>query len=390
MDYNEHWQIIDGLGEGGQGKVFRVNDKLEFAMDDQFYETFENAIKGVTSVQYREDKRKYIDSFRGIISKISQAENPTNHGALKILHEPQDARDSERAQERIKSEIEAMRGISHPNLLKILDADPDAQWFVSEFHLKGSLGKTENKEIFIGDFVKSLQALRPLVEGIAKFHGEGFVHRDIKPQNIFIGSNENLVLGDFGLVAIEGSQHTRISGTWENVGSRDWMPGWAQGMRIEELKSTFDVFSLGKLLWAMISDIPILRLWYFDRDEFNLEVKFPETPYINLANSLFKKCIVEDEENCLPDANSLLEEIDKILSIIGIGADLIGDGIKRKCKVCGIGTYQLVADKDLDKIKNIGLNPYSGDTLKIFTCAHCGHVQFFHFKENNGPPAWNQ
>jgi len=167
------------------------------------------------------------------------------------------------------------------------------------------------------------------------------------------------------------------------------MPGWAMGMRIEDIKPTFDVFCLGKLLWAMVSNTPILQLWYYYKPQFNLEQMFPNAPYINLANKLFENCIVENEEDCLPDATSLLEEIDKIQTIIDRNADLIGDDIIRTCKVCGIGNYRLIIDKD-SKPENIGINPVGNQTFKIFTCDNCSHIQFFHFPGNKIPPAWTK
>jgi len=187
-------------------------------------------------------------------------------------------------------------------------------------------------------------------------------------------------------------QYTRISGTFENVGSRDWMPAWAMGMRIEDIKPSFDVFSLGKLLWSMVSGSPLLRLWYFDRPGFNLEEKFPDTQSMTLANSLFKKCIVENEEDCLSDATSLLQEVDKVLFIINNNADLISPKVKRRCRVCGIGNYQLFVDSDnVYHARNFGLQPTGDSTFKIFACNHCGHVQLFFFPgQGKVPPAWEE
>ena len=93
-------------------------------------------------------------------------------------------------------------------------------------------------------------------------------------------------------------EHTRISDTFENVGSTDWMPAWASRLRIEDINPSFDVYSLGKTLWSMVSDSPVLRLWYFNEDEFNLENKFPNTKYMQLVNELLSKCVVEKEEAC--------------------------------------------------------------------------------------------
>ena len=138
----------------------------------------------------------------------------------------------------------------------------------------------------------------------------------------------------------------------------------------------------------MVSSTPILRLWYFDQPQFNLEEMFPNAPSIKLANMLFKKCIVEFEENCLPDATALLEEVDKVLSMIDRNADLIGENVERPCKVCGIGNYKLLIDRNTPRLGNFGIDPRSGQTYKMFTCNHCGHVQLFLFIDGKIPPAW--
>jgi len=230
------------------------------------------------------------------------------------------------------------------------------------------------------------------VEGVAKLHAHEprYVHRDIKPENIFIGAEEKLILGDFGLIFFENAQHTRISETYQNVGSRDWMPGWAIGMRIDEVRPTFDVFSLGKVIWSMTSGRRVLRLWYFKDDEFNVEKIFQDSPGMNFANQLFNKRIVEREKNCLPDAGALLQEVDRTIGLIECGAEPIGLMVKRRCKVCGTGEYNLVADDDLLKIRRFGFNSVGNRTMKIFTCSNCGNVQLFSYDKETPPPAWHK
>jgi serine/threonine protein kinase len=331
---------------------------------------------------------KFFELFRKTLGDLIRMEDSSNHGALKVLHDPKFARDPGLAEARIKREIEAMRTVSHPNLLKILDADPDSKWFVSQFYSKGSLDK--HLKIYVGDFFKALKALRPLIEGVSELHKMGYVHRDIKPQNVFLDSNNNLILGDFGLIFFTDSDHTRISETFENVGSRDWMPPWAYSMRVEEVKPTFDVFSLGKVLWSMVSGSPVLPLWYFDTEKFDLEKMFPKRPYIKYANLLFKKCVVQYEKDCLRDATALLEEVDRVLAIMDANADFIGFGsrIERSCKVCGIGHYKLIIDRNIQQMQSFGIDPQGSPwRMKNFTCDHCGHVQLFAFG-NEEPRAW--
>ena len=63
------------------------------------------------------------------------------------------------------------------------------------------------------------------------------------------------MLGDCGL-AIKMENQDRITMTFENVGTRDYQPPWSYTMPLQDVKPSFDVFSLGKLLWAMVSGKP--------------------------------------------------------------------------------------------------------------------------------------
>lgn len=387
MGYEIRWRILQELGQGGQGKVYRVLDTHKVSHHSEIMTSIIDSIRQFSGISLEKDRREKFESFRKAVIDITRMEDPQNHGALKVLHEPKEARDPERAEARINNEIKSMAKISHPNLLKILDYDVDDRWFVSEFHPNGPL--TSNRHLFTGNFASALKAFRPLVEGVAELHKKRVVHRDIKPDNVFLDANDNLVLGDFGLVFFTDQQHARISDTFENVGSRDWMPAWAMGMRIEDIRPNFDVFCLGKLLWAMVSNIPILRLWYFDRPEFNLEKMFLDDSVIRFVNPLLEKCIVEDEDACLPDASALLEEVDKMLSILEVKADTIDLKIERKCRVCGLGFYKLLVDPDITDVseRSIGLNPPIGKH-RVYNCNSCGHVQWFYFRDKLLPPAW--
>ena len=167
----------------------------------------------------------------------------------------------------MSAEVEALLKLNHPSLVHIYEANTHERWFVMEYFngtLLDVLARTQN------DVLGSFLAFRPLVHAVAELHERGLVHRDIKPGNVFIADDGHLVLGDFGLVINTGAGDFRVTDTYENVGSRDWMPAWAYGQRMDAVRPDFDVFSLGKLLWSMISGKPFLRLWYFQQDEFNL------------------------------------------------------------------------------------------------------------------------
>lgn len=388
MNYETRWKIISNIGEGGQGVVYKVldqqkyNPEINYGMLNQGLEGFQ--IIQQTSLQLlqhsnikdpNKSKLKYQQFREGIVDIVNSM-NENDYGALKILHQPNDARDFINAEERLKREIKSMSSIKHPNLLKIIETDVDGKWFVSQYHPKGTLAN--NSSFFKNNLVYALKVFRPLVEGVSELHKLGQIHRDIKPQNIFIDINGNLVLGDFGLIHFTDQKHTRISNTWENVGSRDWQPAWSLNMRIEELKPTFDIFCLGKVLWSMLSGLPVLRLWYYNREEFNIEKLFPNSPFFHLVNALFAKCIVENENDCLKDASALLTEIDDLIKRIELNTDLINSQSQIRCKLCGLGYYKMIVDSGEHIAHMFGVNVSGASEFKIFSCSNCGNVQFFY------------
>jgi len=218
-----------------------------------------------------------------------------------------------KARERLANEIKALRSIEHPNIVRILDADPNANWIVYELMSGGTL--RDNHRRYKGDPIAAVDAISGLAEGVAKLHDKGLVHRDIKPANIFWGHDGRLVLGDFGLVFAQSGD--RITNTDEKVGTTDWTPTWAIGHhRWDEVKPSFDVFALGKLLWALIAGDVFLRLHYFDRKEYDLTTRFPEDDRMVRINTLLSKCIVEHEADCLHDARALQQELEAIASVL--------------------------------------------------------------------------
>lgn len=364
MDYGKRWEIISEIGAGGQGKVSRVLDKRKVNLEPKsITRAFTDAVR---------NREQGFNGIRKAVLAITQAENPVNHGALKELHSPSDARNSEDAEERLRRELKVMQSIKHPNLLDVIDMDTDEKWFVSQFYQHGTLGKQSGR--FTGRLLEALHAFRPLVEGVAKLHSAEQVHRDIKPDNVFLADNYQLILGDFGLIYSNDFVGSRLSSTLENVGSTDWMPGWAMRMRLDDVRPSFDVFSLGKTLWSMVSDTPILRLWYYDREEFNLEKKFPAMREMRLVNDLFSKCIVEEEKDCIPDANALLEEINGLIGSIELGSDL-KSGLYRPCRVCGVGNYEPVRIDHNKNLEYYGLHNVT--SIVLHECDQCGHIQMF-------------
>ena len=137
MDYSKKWKIIGNLGEGGQGKVYRV---LKLDVEPNNKQPIISALKKIvleaTNQQIREEN---YETFYKVLLEMFKERDLSKQGALKVLHKPQEARNAVLAQKRIKREINAMFDNLHPNLIKILDADPESSWYVSQFYPNGTL-----------------------------------------------------------------------------------------------------------------------------------------------------------------------------------------------------------------------------------------------------------
>jgi len=395
-NYNEKWHILDDFENkmGGQGTVFKVVEKKNFNLKE-LYPELQKSVNGllnqggtgnISSGKYSEKAAV----FHSIIQKFNQFDNPENHFALKVMNEIKNADLLKEAKLRAEKEIENMANTKHPNLINIVDSDIWNHWFVSPFYQKGTL--ENNRDYYKGNLYETLIFLRPLIDGVSLLHKKGLVHRDIKPANIFINKNNEPILGDFGLM-FNFLDNPRLTRTSENVGSWEWMPPWAENKRFNDVESSFDIYSLGKLLWYLISGKDLLQREYFDNKENNVELLFPEKKEMQFANIIFNKTIVEDKKDCIGDAKQLLNLIDEIIEVIQSRADFLLFNIKRICKACGKGEYRVYTDTNEDPNKEelfgFGIRPSKGGDFKLFCCTTCGHTQLFFKKSNAELKFWD-
>ena len=224
--------------------------------------------------------------------------------------------------------------------------------------------------MFTADIYRALTALRPIVAVVAKLHAKGTVHRDIKLQNTLVSDTGELVLGDFGIVFLEGGN--RPTEQLERVGSRDWMPPWAHtGMRVDDVKPSFDVFPLGKMIWCMISGRTMLPFWYHREPQNDLTKLFPHNTAMHLVNEVLDRCVVQHEKDCLSSASELLKIVDETIDALRVGGEPVSDGIPRRCRVCGRGHYRRI------KKDSASLAEAPTILVDVYGCESCGHIQMF-------------
>ena len=384
MNYGK-WQTIRELGRGGQGVVHLARDTSQVKLAEEVLPGIGNAVQFLAGAHTQVDRNLRASELAKNITKYLAKDAPQHCAALKVLHTH--VRDDHKATERLRREVEVLQEGLHPHIIRILDSSLEKGWFATPYYPLGPL--SENKPLFTGKPLEALEAFCSLVSAVVMLHVVGIVHRDIKPENIFV-SGQDLVLGDFGLVHFDDNANTRVSDTYENVGSRDWMPTWAYGKRVDELRPSFDVFSLGKVLWAMISGKTLLPLWYHHEEQYDLTSLFPDDPDMFLINVFLDGCIQEREERVYPSAQEVLKQIDRLLGILNRGGQLLRREAPRFCQACGYGRYRLIADDKTQPTASgdFGLTPVGRVKWRIYRCATCGHIQMFQMQED--PEAWGE
>ena len=377
------WEVVRFIDQGGQGRVHLVRDTSGVPNPSDRQMDLRIAVSTLSGAaddsQYQEAASKFASEVSRIIS-----ESQTPLGALKELlpFEEGAAEDEQVSLKRMKRELSILKSVNHPSLVKVLDSDLDEKWFVMEYIEGGTL--FDHLATYKGRVLDALRAFRPVVDAVSVLHTENVVHRDIKPDNIFVASDGHLVLADCGL-AFRLENQDRLTQTFENVGTRDFQPPWSQGMRLVDVQPAFDVFSLAKVLWAMVSGRPKFPLWYFDRNDHDLRQMFPDNPAVQYVHKILRKCIVEREDDMiLHDSGELLEEVDDAIVALSSGCQLPGFNVTMRCRFCGIGTY-----------KKLNSHPITGNLMTAyernhFICGHCGHVELFAWPQQHPPRAWDE
>ena len=237
-----------------------------------------------------------------------------------------------------------------------------------------------------GNAKLALKGFSSLVHTVAELHKGPVVHRDIKPQNIFIGSQDESLLGDFGIVFLP-DQPERLSLTGKSVGPRDFMPPWVFLDEHPVIKPAFDVYMLGKVLWCMITGKLKLHREDFREPQFDVTKIYPHDPDMHMIDQVLKKCVVPREKDCLPSAQDLLEIVQTFAYMVERDGQIWRNGVPRPCRVCVIGSYeeQYKQEKEPSASIAVGLNRFVNNVdqhigalrMKPFIWNKCGHIQLF-------------
>ncbi len=195
-----HYEIIEKLGGGGMGVVFKARD---------------TRLKRIV--------------------------------ALKFL--PHSLTTRSEARLRFEQEAQAASALDHPNICTIHDTGQtdEGQLFIAMTYYEG---ETLKKKIARGPAPvdEALSYATQIARGLAKAHAKGIVHRDIKPANVMITDDDIVKIVDFGLAKMDDVALTRTGATLGTVAYMS--PEQAHGGQVD---AQTDVWSLGMVLYEMLT-----------------------------------------------------------------------------------------------------------------------------------------
>jgi len=161
---------------------------------------------------------------------------------------------TEERRNRMVREAQIIARLEHPGIVPVHDVGtlPDGRIFYAMKYVRGSrLDEYASQSASLRDRLRKFQAA---CDAVAFAHAHGVIHRDLKPQNIMIGSFGEVLVLDWGVAKILSDTDDAIEGTV--IGTRNYMsPEQARG-EIEQLDERADVYSLGAMLAFLLADQP--------------------------------------------------------------------------------------------------------------------------------------
>ena len=178
--------------------------------------------------------------------------------AMKLLH-GELSRDTDIAR-RFRREAQAVSQLSHMNTVSVFDfgASQGLMYLVMEYIEGKDLAEVQRIEGRL-DPSRVVEILIQVCSGLIEAHGKGIVHRDLKPENIIVGRTQDgqefAKVVDFGLAELRFSKsRTRITAQGSLVGTPYYMA--PEHIRGESVDARTDIYALGAVMFKLLTGEP--------------------------------------------------------------------------------------------------------------------------------------
>ncbi len=241
--------------------------------------------------------------------------------ALKILH-PHNVAD-ETIVARFRREAEACSKLRDPHTVTTYDFDetPDGILYLAMELLRGkSLHQVQKSEGPL-PYERVLKILDQVAASLAEAHANGIVHRDMKPENVFIETREgedHVKVLDFGIAKVvsDERQVPALTAVGQTLGTLEFMS--PEQLRGQKLDGRSDLYALGMMSYEMLTGTlpfasaksPIDIINFHMRHEPPAPSKLSDKVVIPPAvDAIILKMVAKDKDKRFGDANALREEI---------------------------------------------------------------------------------
>jgi serine/threonine protein kinase len=185
--------------------------------------------------------------------------------AIKVLH----THISSNEMELFRKEARTIARLEHPHIVRVLEfgIENESPYLVMTYAPNGTLRQRHPK----GELLP-LKVIIPYVKQVAEalqyIHDQKLIHRDVKPENLLLDSNDNILLSDFGIASVV---HTTVSLTTQGqAGTPHYM---APEQIMNKPSSASDQYALGVVVYEWLCGIRP-----FQGDIYNIFFQHLQTP----------------------------------------------------------------------------------------------------------------
>jgi eukaryotic-like serine/threonine-protein kinase len=144
---------------------------------------------------------------------------------------------------RFDREAHSLAMLSHPNIVQVLDygEHEGVPYIIMPYYPDGTLRSKLGTKF---PFTEAARLLMPIARSLDYAHAQGIIHRDVKPSNLLISAAGELILSDFGIAhRFSEIRETTLTGTGREIGTPEYMaPEQAMGEKVDHRA---DVYALG-------------------------------------------------------------------------------------------------------------------------------------------------